>query len=51
VHIEKGRGLVGGRARPFEAQLELTNGKAGWIVKNLEDAVRIWVTGTSRIAS
>ena len=51
VHIEKGRGLTGDHARPLEAQLELTNGKAGWIVKDLEDAVRIRVTGRSWIAS
>jgi putative DNA primase/helicase len=40
VHIEKGRGLTGDHARPFEAQLELTDGKAGWIVKDAEDVVR-----------
>jgi putative DNA primase/helicase len=27
VHIEKGRGLVGDHARPFEAQLELTTAR------------------------
>jgi hypothetical protein len=43
VHIEKGRGLVGEHARPFEAQLALTDGKAGWIVKDVDDAVRIRV--------
>jgi hypothetical protein len=43
VHIEKGRGLAGDRARPFEAQLDLTGGKAAWIVKDAEEAVRIRV--------
>jgi putative DNA primase/helicase len=28
---------------PFEAQLELSAGKAAWIVKDVEDAVRIRV--------
>jgi putative DNA primase/helicase len=43
VHIEKGRGLAGDHARPFEAQLELADGKAAWIVKDAEEAVRIRV--------
>ena len=43
VHIEKGRGLVGDHARPFEAQLDLTDGKAAWIVKDAEEAVRMRV--------
>src|SRR5882672_9096769 len=43
VHIEKGRGLVGDHAKPFEAQLELRDGKAAWSVKDVEDAVRIRV--------
>ena len=43
VHIEKGRGLVGEHAKPFEAQLELRDGKAAWSVKDVEDAVRMRV--------
>jgi putative DNA primase/helicase len=43
VHIEKGRGLTGDHALPFEAQLELSDGKAAWSVKDVEDAVRIRV--------
>ena len=43
VHIEKGRGLVGEHARPFEAQLDLADGKAAWIVKDAEEAVRMRV--------
>jgi putative DNA primase/helicase len=43
VHIEKGRGLAGDHARPFEAQLDLTAGKAAWIVKDAEEAVRVRV--------
>jgi hypothetical protein len=38
-----GRGLVGDHARPFEAQLDLTDGKAAWIVKDAEEAVRMRV--------
>jgi putative DNA primase/helicase len=41
VHIEKGRGLAGDHARPFEAQLDLADGKAAWIVKDAEEAVRV----------
>jgi HAMP domain-containing protein len=41
--IEKGPGLHGDHAGPFEAQLELTDGKAAWIVKDVDDAVRIRV--------
>ena len=43
VHIEKGRGVFGEHARPFEAWLDLTDGKAAWIVKDAEEAVRIRV--------
>src|SRR5262249_2885572 len=43
VHIEKGRGLAGDHARPFEAQLDLAGGKAAWIVRDAEEAVRIRV--------
>jgi putative DNA primase/helicase len=40
VLIERGRRLAGDHARPFEAQLELADGKAAWIVKDAEEAVR-----------
>jgi len=41
VHIDKGRGLVGDHALSFEAQLDLAGGKAAWMVKEAEEAVRI----------
>jgi len=43
VHIEKGRGLHGDHATPFEAHLALTDGKAAWSVKDVEDVVCIRV--------
>ena len=44
VHIEKGRGVFGEHARPFEAQLEVRGGKAAWAMKDVEDAVLSRVT-------
>jgi putative DNA primase/helicase len=38
VHIEKGRGIHGDQAKPFEAKLEVRDGKALWTMKALEDA-------------
>jgi hypothetical protein len=34
VHIEKGRGLQGDHAKPFEAQLERRDGRTKWTVKD-----------------
>jgi len=39
VHIEKGRGLVGDHARPFEAWLAVRDGETGCTMKDVEDAV------------
>ena len=36
VHIEKGRGLVGDHAKPFEAQLEVRDGQTAWSVKDAD---------------
>jgi putative DNA primase/helicase len=38
VHIEKGRGIHGDQAKPFEARLEVLDGKAIWTMKGIEDA-------------
>jgi DNA-directed RNA polymerase specialized sigma24 family protein len=38
VHLEKARGVFGDDAKPFEAQLETTDGADHWLVKSLEDA-------------
>jgi putative DNA primase/helicase len=38
VHIEKGRGIVGGAAKPFEARLEVRDGRAIWTMREIEDA-------------
>jgi putative DNA primase/helicase len=38
VHIEKGRGIHGDDAKPFEARLETRDGKCIWTVRELEDA-------------
>lgn len=37
VHVEKGRGIVGADAEPFEARLEIHDGAAVWSTRNLED--------------
>jgi len=38
VHIEKGRGIHGDQAKPFEAKLEVQDGRAIWTMKDIEDA-------------
>lgn len=38
VHIEKGRGIHGEQAKPFEARLATRDGKAIWTMKDIEDA-------------
>jgi putative DNA primase/helicase len=40
VHIEKGRGIHGEQARPFEANLEVVDGRALWSMKEIEDVER-----------
>jgi putative DNA primase/helicase len=45
VHIEKGRGIHGEHARPFEASLAIVHGRALWSMKEVEDA------GCARVAS
>ena len=40
VHLEKARGVHGEAARPFEAKLEIRDGKAVWTTRNLDDANR-----------
>jgi IclR helix-turn-helix domain len=44
VHIEKGRGVFGAHARPFEAWLQGRDGQTGWAMKDVEDAVLSRVT-------
>ena len=38
VHFEKARGLVGNDVEPFEAKLELRDGKAVWTKRDVEDS-------------
>jgi len=38
VHIEKGRGVHGEDAKPFEAKLETIRGAALWTTRDIEDA-------------
>jgi hypothetical protein len=45
IHIEKGRGLHGEDAKPFEAMLDIGEGKTAWSMKDVEDATRPRVSG------
>jgi KaiC/GvpD/RAD55 family RecA-like ATPase len=38
IHIEKGRGIHGDDAKPFEAQLEVRDGACLWSMREIEDA-------------
>jgi putative DNA primase/helicase len=38
VHIEKGRGIHGDGAKPFEARLETRDGACQWTIREIEDA-------------
>jgi putative DNA primase/helicase len=40
VHIEKGRGIHGEHAKPFEARLDSSTSKAVWTVKDVEEVDR-----------
>jgi putative DNA primase/helicase len=40
VHLEKARGVHGEAARPFEARLDVRDGRAMWATRELEDANR-----------
>jgi putative DNA primase/helicase len=40
VHIEKGRGIYGEDAKPFEAKLEVVNGTPVWTARAIEDVDR-----------
>ncbi len=40
VHIEKGRGIHGAQARPFEARLAIVDGRTVWTMKEIEDVER-----------
>jgi putative DNA primase/helicase len=40
VHIDKGRGIHGEHARPFEAWLQVVNNTAVWTMKEIEDLDR-----------
>jgi putative DNA primase/helicase len=40
VHIDKGRGIHGEHAKPFEASLATTGGAAVWTMKEIEDLDR-----------
>lgn len=40
VHLEKARGVHGDAARPFEAKLDVRDGRAIWTTRELEDANR-----------
>ena len=48
VHIEKGRGLYGAGAQPFEAQLVTANGRTAWTIKPLDDVNRAKVIALLR---
>jgi putative DNA primase/helicase len=37
VHLEKGRGVHGDAAKPFEAKLEVRHGAAIWTMRDIED--------------
>jgi putative DNA primase/helicase len=37
IHIEKGRGIHGADAKPFEAKLEVRNGACLWTMRDIED--------------
>jgi len=41
VHIEKGRGIHGAQAKPFEARLDIEDHRAVWTLKEVEDMERI----------
>jgi putative DNA primase/helicase len=43
VHIEKGRGIHGEDAKPFEARLDIREGKTTWAMKDVEDSARLRV--------
>lgn len=40
VHIEKGRGIHGEQAEPFEARLAIADGRTVWSMKEVEDVER-----------
>jgi putative DNA primase/helicase len=40
VHIEKGRGIHGEHAKPFEANLDIRDGRAVWTMKDVEEVDR-----------
>jgi putative DNA primase/helicase len=40
VHIEKGRGIHGEHARPFEARLAIADGRTVWSMKEVENVER-----------
>jgi putative DNA primase/helicase len=37
VHLEKARGVIGDKAKPFEAKYELRDEAAVWTTRNIED--------------
>jgi len=37
VHLEKARGIHGNRAKPFEAKLEISDGRSVWTTREIED--------------
>jgi putative DNA primase/helicase len=43
VHIEKGRGILGDDAKPFEARLQDIDGKQAWTMRAIEDEKRALV--------
>jgi putative DNA primase/helicase len=40
LHIEKGRGIHGDQAEPFEARLSIVDGRTVWSMKKIEDVER-----------
>ena len=48
VHFEKSRGFAGSDANPFEVKLELTENKANWQIKEIEDVEEIRVLEFSK---
>lgn len=48
MHFEKSRGFAGSDANPFEVKLELTENKANWQIKEIEDVEEIRVLEFSK---
>jgi hypothetical protein len=49
VHIEEGRGLHGEDPKPFEARLDIREGKTAWSMRDAETAEEIAKSGVHRM--